>query len=136
MASFHSGDPDQVVPVVLYTVHSHSSRRLQQVHAALSLSISPDSETILYFAVYGPAATILLFFFSVFAQISLRNLQTTQFCWREAGVITVLYFLHSSSYTTVPFRSYTAVPFVPFNCADSAVQVYRSWAILVPAFSL
>jgi hypothetical protein len=39
MASFHSGDPDQVVPVVLYTVHSHSSRRLQQVHVALSLSL-------------------------------------------------------------------------------------------------
>ncbi len=97
-----------VTPSRLYslycTLHSHSSRRLQEAHVTRSLSFSPVRETISYFAVYGPAATIFFFFYSIFAQISLRNLQTTQFCWREAGVITVLNFFHLSSYTTVPFR--------------------------------
>ncbi len=74
----------------------------------------------------------LFLFLSVFAQISPQNLETIQFCWTEAGVITVLYslILHTSLFSRTPCTA------VLFNCADSAVQVYRSWAISDPAFSL
>jgi hypothetical protein len=68
--------------------------------------------------VCSPSATIFVFSLSVFARISLRNLQTIQFCWREAGVITVLYFLTAP----VLLILHCLLPF-SFNCADSTVQV-------------
>jgi hypothetical protein len=62
----------------------------------------------IFFAVYSPSATIFVCFFSVFAQISLRNLQTIQFCWKQAGVITVLYSLKRQSFSFLNY--YCCIP--------------------------
>ncbi len=148
VASFHSGDPHQVVPFVLYTVvlhtfilHAGFTRHvtisfanfanvkifclisLQQSYVALSFANFARVRIFrYYFSVYGPLATL---FKALFTQISLRNLQTT-----EAGVITVLYF--NFRYTTF-CNSFSAFS---FSYADYAVQLHRPWAFSDPAFSL
>jgi hypothetical protein len=71
-----------------------------------------------YFAVCSPSATIFVFSLSVFARISLRNLQTIQFCWREAGIITVLHSTPVLSFCTVYFCLPLTAQIQQCRCTD------------------
>jgi hypothetical protein len=91
VASFHSGDPDQVVPAVLYTLILHVStsarrsllRQFRQcknfscyfattsAHRFLLGQFRQREDFSSYFTVCSPSAKILVFSLSVFAQISL-----------------------------------------------------------------
>jgi hypothetical protein len=80
-----------------------------------------------YFAVYNCIGYNFLLFYSDFASKSTNNsiLLERGRSYHSTLFLTLLRQFFSSSYTAVPI-----------NCADSAVQVYRPWAIFDPAFSL
>jgi hypothetical protein len=83
-----------------------------------------------YFAVYSPSATIfvlsqafsLRFCFEIYKQFNFVG---------ERPEFTVLYSLSAPVLLILH-----CILLFSFNCADSAVQLYRPWAISNPAFSL
>ncbi len=127
--------PFVLYTVVLYTLILHASFNSAR-RSLLCLFCQPESSSpyfastsirrslfrqfrqredfLLLFRNVQPIGYTFCSFLSIFAQISLQNLQTIQFCWREAGVIIVLYFnfvapvLFSNSCTAVLLYPLTA----------------------------
>ncbi len=85
-------DPDQVVPVVLYTVLTLILHASFNKRTSLSLSIPPVRETILYFVVYSPAATILLFFLSVSLRFRFEIYKQLNFVGESRSYHSTLFF--------------------------------------------
>ncbi len=133
------------------SVHSHSSCRFQQRTSLSPSPIRQHDSFLSYFASTSICCSLLRQFhqredFSLLFR-SVRPIGynfLSAFCSDFASKSTNNSILleRGRSYHSTLFlifvalvsslSSYTAVP---LNCTDSEVQVYRPWAILVPAFS-
>jgi hypothetical protein len=122
-ASFHSGDPDMVVPFVLYTVPLYTQLTCRLLPAQVTLSFAFISDFFQFILQCTLHWLQLRKCFSLRFCLEIYNFSF--FCWKLAVATTALNFEHIR-FLVAPF--FVCVLFSRSCTVPAAAPVFRPWA--------